>query len=77
MQIEQIPVEELKIRVLPDGRVSRADAATFLGVSAGTLANWSMQQRGPRPIPVAGRAYYFLRDLEAFRDTGARQAAAA
>ena len=68
-------VETLKVRVLPDGRVSRADAATFLGRSPRTLADWSRLGTGPLPRKVGGRIFYYMRDLEAFRDTGARVAA--
>lgn len=67
--------EEVKVRVLPDGRVSRADAATFLGLSTKTLAHWAMRGVGPLPRRVGGRIFYMRADLEAFRDTGARVAA--
>jgi hypothetical protein len=65
----------VKVRILPDGRLTRVDAATFLGLATGTLANWESRGLGPRSVKVGGRVFYFLRDLEAFRDTGARQAA--
>lgn len=68
-------LEEVKVRVLPDGRLTRFDAARFLGVAAGTLANWEVLGTGPRSVKVGRRSFYYLRDLEAFRDTGARQAA--
>jgi hypothetical protein len=68
-------INQVKIRVLPDGRVSRADAATFLGLASKTLAVWSCTGKGPRPRKVGGRVFYHLSDLEAFRDTGAREAA--
>lgn len=68
-------VEHVQIRVLPDGRVSRADAAAFLGYSRQTLADWSGKAIGPQPRKVGGRVFYLLKDLEAFRDTGAREAA--
>lgn len=68
-------VDQIRVKVLPDGRVSRADAARFLGLAPGTLATWSSKSCGPRPRRVGGRIYYYVRDLEAFRDTGAREAA--
>lgn len=63
-----------QIRVLPDGRVARADAATFLGCTAKTLAEWSRLGVGPRPRRVGGRIFYYLCDLQAFISTGAREA---
>ena len=69
-------MEHVSIRILPDGRMSRADAAAFLGRSPKTLADWSRIGLGPRPRKVGGRIFYYLRDLEAYRDTGAREAPA-
>ncbi len=69
-----MPFEEVRIRVLPDGRVPRADAARFLGVATATMAGWSVRGLGPLPRRVGGRVFYYLRDIEAFRDTGARAA---
>ena len=68
-------IEEVRVRVLPDGRLSRADAARFLGLAPGTLANWDSRGEGPKSVSVAGRVFYYLRDLEAFVATGAKQAA--
>jgi hypothetical protein len=73
--VEKAMLEQVRVRVLPDGRVSREDAAAFLGMKAQTLRNWAVSGRGPRPIKVGVRAFYRLADLEAFRDTGAREAA--
>lgn len=66
--------EQSRVRVTPDGRLSRRDAATFLGLAVGTLAQWAFQGIGPKPHKVGGRVFYYLRDLEAFRDSGAREA---
>jgi hypothetical protein len=63
------------IRVLPDGRLSRADAATFLGLRPKTLASWHSLGIGPVARRVGGRQFYRLADLEAFRDLGVREAA--
>lgn len=68
-------IEEVKIRVMPDGRVNRAHAAAYLDRSPKTLADWHSKGIGPRARKVGGRVFYYLRDLEAFRDTGAREAA--
>jgi len=66
---------QVSIRILPDGRVSRQDAAAFLGLRPKTLACWSGLGHGPKPRKVGGRVFYLLKDLEAFRDSGAREAA--
>jgi hypothetical protein len=68
-------VEQMKIVVLPDGRLDRKNAAAFLGREPKTLADWHTRGIGPRPRKVGGRVFYYLRDLEAYRDTGAREAA--
>lgn len=67
-------IVQTTIKVLPDGRVSRADAAAFLGISPKTLAEWKRLGQGPRSIRVGGRIFYKLEDLDAFVTTGARQA---
>jgi len=68
-------VDHVTIQVLPDGRVARADAATYLGLKPKTLADWSGKGIGPLPRKVGGRVFYFVADLEAFAVTGAREAA--
>lgn len=67
-------VMRVSIRVLPDGRVSRADAARFLGIATKTLANYGTLGLGPRPRKIGGRIWYYLKDLRAFVSTGAREA---
>jgi hypothetical protein len=54
------------VRVLPDGRLTREEAAKYLGKRTKTLAQWRMIGKGPRSIRVGGRVYYFLEDLIAF-----------
>lgn len=74
MGVGAMNIVQARIRVLPDGRVSRADAATFLGKSPKTLAEWKRLGLGPMPHKVGGRVHYYVRDLEAFVATGAREA---
>ena len=59
-------VRVLPVRVLPDGRMTRADAARYLGVQPQTLRNWACQGKGPRVTKVGGRCFYFKTDLDAF-----------
>jgi hypothetical protein len=54
------------ITILPGGRLSRPDAAAYLGCRPGTLATWAHEERGPPFFILGGRAYYRLTDLDAF-----------
>ena len=47
----------------PDGRVSRPEAAKFLGFKTKTLAEWHRKGIGPRSQLVGGRRFYNIRDL--------------
>ena len=57
-------VDQLTIAVLPNGLVSRSEAAKFLGRKPVTLAAWATEKRGPEPINVQGRIFYRLEDLK-------------
>ena len=55
------------IRLLPDGRMNRQDAAKYLGCSAKTLAMWACEKKGPRIVRVGGRCFYYKKDLDALK----------
>jgi hypothetical protein len=59
-------IEHVKVRILPDGRMARGDAALYLGHQPKTLAMWASQGKGPRLVKVGGRVFYFKDDLDAF-----------
>lgn len=59
-------VEFARVLSTPDGRVSRAEAAAFLGYKAKTLAEWHRVGKGPRSRMVGGRRFYLLDDLVKF-----------
>ncbi|MBV9842395.1 MAG: DNA-binding protein [Sphingomonadaceae bacterium] len=59
-------MDEIKVMVLPDGRLDRANAAKFLGYQPKTLAEWHRLGKGPRSRLVGGRRFYFIEDLRAF-----------
>ena len=59
-------IDHVKVRILPDGRMTRGDAALYLGHQPKTLAMWSLQGKGPRSLKVGGRVFYFKEDLDAF-----------
>jgi hypothetical protein len=64
--LDTISLEQVRCRVLPDGRMTRDDAARYLGHKPKTLAMWQLQGKGPKSIKVAGRIFYFKDELDAF-----------
>ena len=52
-------IEQVRVRILPDGRMTRKEAAKYLGVAAKTLAMWELEGKGPKSILVGGRRFYF------------------
>lgn len=56
----------VRITVHPDGRVSRSDAAAYLGLSAKTLAERQRKGLPPASVKVGGRRFYFLQELDRF-----------
>ncbi len=69
MTVSELPsraFDEVRIRILPDGRLTRADAARYLGRAKKTLEMWAMEGRGPRSVRVGGRIFYFKNDLDSF-----------
>ena len=63
---EHVEIEKPRVRILPDGRLSREDAATYLGLKPKTLAMWQLAKKGPRAVRVGGRIFYYQADLDAF-----------
>ena len=68
-------VEIVRIRVLPDGRMTREDAARYLGMKPKTLAMWALQGKGPASVLVGGRRFYFKDELDRFIAEGAKPSA--
>lgn len=48
------------------GRLSRADAATYVGAARSTLADWQLKGLGPKSHKVGNRRFYYVADLNAF-----------
>jgi hypothetical protein len=63
---EDMKIEYVTIRILPDGRMTRRDAARYLGVAPKTLAMWALEGKGPDSLLVGGRRFYFKSILDAF-----------
>ena len=59
-------VEQVRVRVLPDGRMTQDHAALYVGVASKTLANLASQGKGPRRVKVQGRVFYYREDLDRF-----------
>jgi hypothetical protein len=59
-------VDQVRVRVLPDGRLDRKNAAAFLGRTPKTLAEWKRLGVGPNCRLVGGRAFYDWADVQAY-----------
>ncbi len=59
-------IESVRVRVLPDGRMNRQNAALYIGMKPKTLAMWELEGKGPPSVKVGGRRFYFKKDLDAF-----------
>ncbi len=71
--MESGSVDLVRVRILPDGRMTREDAAHYLGRASKTLAMWQLQGKGPRSVLVGGRRFYFKDELDAFVQRGNAQ----
>lgn len=59
----------IKVNVMPDGRISRKEAAKYIGVSCATMRTWDCIGRHPeylKKITVSGRVYYMFDDIKLF-----------
>lgn len=59
-------LDRVRVRVLPDGRLTARDASAYLGLKEKTLANMRSHGHGPKPTRVGGRIFYFQKDLDSF-----------
>lgn len=59
-------IESPRVRILPDGRMTRRDAATYLGCAEKTLAMWHVGGKGPPSVLVGGRRFYFKEKLDEY-----------
>ena len=64
-------MEVKSIVILPDGRMTTNNAATYLGLSEKTLAMFRSNGTGPKFIKK-GRVFYFKEDLDAWLNEGGR-----
>ncbi len=66
VEIEEVEVEPIRVRVLPDGRMDSNNAAKYLNRAPKTLAMWRMQGIGPEWAKCGGRVFYYKNRLDAF-----------
>ena len=66
VEVEEIETETVKVRMLPDGRMDRNNAARYLNRAPKTLAMWTLEGRGPPVHKSGGRCFYYKTDLDAF-----------
>lgn len=60
-------VENVKVKILPDGRLDTANAAAYLGLSKSLLETMRCQGCGPKYVRVGGKKiFYFKTDLDAW-----------
>ena len=64
IEVVNTVAEPVRVRVLPDGRMSRPDAAKYIGRAVKTLAMWGLEGKGPPSVLVGGRRFYYKADLD-------------
>lgn len=52
------------------GRLTRQDAATYLGLAVSTLADWHRKGLGPASVKVGGRRFYRVDALNTYINEG-------
>ncbi len=59
-------IARVKVRILPDGRMSRRDAAAYLGIAVKTVATWDLEDPEKLgSVKVGGQRFYYQRRLDA------------
>ncbi len=66
MSLEHAAIEHVHVRVLPDGRMTRRDAAKYLGIAVKTVAMWDLDDPTKLGgVKVGGRRFYYKDRLDA------------
>ena len=64
-KIEEPAIERVKVRVLPDGRMTRRNAAKYLGIAVKTVAMWDLENPAKLgSVKVGGRRFYYINRLD-------------
>ena len=65
-ETQEPTIEQVRVRVLPDGRMTRRDAAKYLGVAVKTVAMWDLEDPAKLGgVKVGGRRFYYKDRLDA------------
>ena len=65
MKIDEPVIERVKVRVLPDGRMTRRNAAKYLGIAVKTVAMWDLENPAKLgSVKVGGRRVYYISRLD-------------
>ena len=71
MESTQTILEHVRVRILPDGRMTRRDAATYIGIAEKTVAMWDLENPAKLgSIKVGGRRFYYKDRLDTFIQGG-------
>ena len=66
MSLEHAVIEQVRVRVLPDGRMTRKNAAKYIGVAVKTIAMWDLADPTKLGgVKVGGRRFYYKDRLDA------------
>lgn len=57
-------MQTLEVRMFPDGRMDRPNAAIYTGFSVKTLAMHASKGTGPKFQKIGGRVFYRREDLD-------------
>lgn len=57
--------------VVPPVKLSRSEAADYLGTTAGTLATWASLGKGPKFVKIGSKVVYLQRHLDEYMDSRA------
>jgi hypothetical protein len=65
MSLESIEIDHVRVRILPDGRMTRKDAAKYLGIAVKTVAMWDLEEPTKLGgVKVGGRRFYYKDRLD-------------
>ncbi|MDA1323844.1 MAG: DNA-binding protein [Proteobacteria bacterium] len=71
MTVTNFGEDLVRVRVLPDGRMTRRDAALYIGIAPKTVAMWDLEDPNKLAgVKVGGRRFYYKDRLDAFIASG-------